>query len=72
MADHREKGKLQTDKKPKLNPDGTLEPDKIVISLKEPAGRLCLRVYAWITDRDGLAEDLMWRIDAIEKEENQI
>lgn len=55
-------GEFQSDKKPKLDEEGFLEPDKIVLSFKDPAARKALRVYAALTERKDLAEDIIWRL----------
>jgi len=58
-------GKFQSDKKPKLNPDGTLEVDKIVLSLKDPAAQQALSLFTQLTEDKELAEDLKERLGTI-------
>lgn len=65
MGHHRKGNQFQSDKKPKIDEDGFLEPDKIVLSFKDPAARLGLDEFArWTTDRE-LMEDVKWRLDTI-------
>lgn len=64
--DHRLGEQFKSVKKPKLMPDGTLEPDKIILSFRDPAAQKALRVLAIWTKDEGLGRDIDWRLDSIE------
>ena len=54
-------GQFQSDKYPDL------PPDKVILSFKDPAARTALRVYAAETADKAFAEDIITRIESIEK-----
>lgn len=57
-----DEGRFQSDKYPELSPD------KIVLSFKDPAAKVALRVYAAHTEDGELAEDITTRLNKTETE----
>jgi len=64
MGHHIVGGKFQSDKYPDL------APDKMVISFKDPIGRVALFEYARLTEDKELASDIKERINTIQEEDN--
>ena len=58
-----DQGRFQSDRHPDL------APDKIVLSFRDPAAKAALRQFCHLTEDPGLARDIVFRLQTLEREE---